>query len=68
MLQQTLEKLKIRDWVGEDAIISVQILRVVRDFKRWVEHLHITLGGGLLRDEDGIHCFVMMHRKGAAFR
>ena len=40
-LEQILQDLRIRTWVGEDAVISAQLLTTVRDWKGWLPHDNI---------------------------
>ncbi|CAE7749170.1 unnamed protein product [Symbiodinium sp. CCMP2456] len=63
-LQQILQDLNIRTWVGQDAVISAEILNTVRDWKGWFAKLRVDLAGGLLDTSDGLHSFIFMRRRG----
>ena len=56
----------LRSWLGADCEVHCEKLDCVR---AWKGHFHtiqqVALSGGLLEDQSGNHCFIMMLRRGA---
>eukprot|EP00972_Heterocapsa_arctica_P021693 3191297-Heterocapsa_arctica.AAC.1 len=64
MLEKLLKKLNIQDWIGKDAVIKVELVRTVRDWKSWLATLRVDPEGALLLDATAIHAFLFLRRKG----
>ncbi|CAK9062233.1 unnamed protein product, partial [Durusdinium trenchii] len=63
-LKNILERINIRRWIGQKAIIKVEWLTSCRPWKEWFDHhLPVTFRGGMKVDESAHHCYLFMLRK-----
>ena len=64
-VEQFLDRMDIQSWIGTDAEVKVNIVRQVRDWKKFFTRLGVDPSGGLREDATGIHMWLFFRRKGA---
>ncbi|CAK8997589.1 unnamed protein product [Durusdinium trenchii] len=61
-IENVLNRIGVRHWIGQKARIRVQYISGVREFKNWLSAAPVTFAGGLKTDETGLHAFIFMRR------